>query len=338
LSRSRKKISWQAFESIFHSARDLALKSMGNPCHFLWKGKSVYAMDGSKFTLPASRELRKEFDPNSGHRAKGKGHYPQALVMTITDVLRQIPIARKIVPCDRSERHEVLDLIPMVPEGGVLLADRGFPSHDMFEYLSKNYKGHFVIRCPATSSFKEIGGMKSSDCVLTIRDLQLRAIRIESKDGAPSILFTNLMDWKKYSAASIRKLYFKRWQIEGHYRDEKCSLDLAHFHSKSGNGIRQELFASLIMMTLARVLMHLQTSDLNRPPQFKHAVCVLAKEAHLLVANKPEIARRLFLELLEDIGRVVYYKPKRRRKAYPRHSKTAVNKWREARGGVMRVA
>jgi hypothetical protein len=45
-------------------------------------------MDGSKFTLPASDELRAEFDPNSGLHVKGKGHYPQALVMTITDVLR----------------------------------------------------------------------------------------------------------------------------------------------------------------------------------------------------------------------------------------------------------
>lgn len=92
------------------------------------------------------------------------------------------------------------------------------------------------------------------------------------------------------------------------------------------------------MMTLARTLMHLQTTDVQRPPQFKHAISVLAKEAYLLVANKPAVARRLFMELLEDIGRVVYYRPKRKRKAYPRNSKTAKNKWREARNGVARVA
>ena len=305
LCRSRTKLAWQAFESIFYSARDLALDSMGNPKHFLWKGKPIYAMDGSKFTLPASSDLRAEFDPNSGLHVNGKGHYPQALVMTITDALRQLPIARKISPCDRSERHEAMDLIEMVPENGVILGDRGFPGHEFFSYLVENYKGHFLIRC---------------------------------SDGTRSILFTNLMDKKKYSAASIRNLYYKRWQIESHYRDEKCLMDLNHFHSKSSNGIKQELFASRIMMTIARILMHSQTTDVNRAPQFKHAICAIAKEVYLLVANKPKSAMRFFNELLEDIGRVIYYKPLHKRKASPRISKTAQNKWRERRAKAMQDA
>ncbi len=258
--------------------------------------------------------------------------------MTIIDVLRQLPVARKIVPCDRSERHEVMDLIEMVPENGVILGDRGFPGLKMFKHLSKNYKGHFVIRCPAKSSFKEIGQMKSADSLLTIKGLELRAIRLESPDGTRSILFTNLMDKREYSAASIRKLYFKRWQIEVQYRDEKCTQDIAHFHSKSVNGVKQELFASLVMMVIARILMHLETVDIQRPPQFKYAMGALAKEAYLMVADRPEIAMKLFVELLEDIRRVVYRRPKRKRKSYPRVSKTAANKWREARGGVVRIA
>ncbi len=260
-----------------------------------------------------------------------------ALVMTITDALRQLPMARKIVPCDRSERHEVMDLIELVPENGVILGDRGFPSHEFFAFLLENYKGHFVIRCPAKSSFKEIEQMKTPDAPLTIRGLTLRAIRVESPDGTQSILFTNLMDKKKYSGASIRNLYFKRWQIESHYRDEKCSMDLEHFHSKSSNGVKQELFASLIMMTIARILMHSQTTDIQRAPQFKHAIHALAKDAYLLAANKPAVAKRLFTELLEDIGRVVYYRPRHKRKAYPRISKSTNNKWRESRAGMVRV-
>jgi Transposase DDE domain len=337
-SRARQKLSWKAFESIFHSARDLAFNSMGNPRHFLWKEKSVYAMDSSKFTLPASSELRKEFDPNSGQRTKGKGHYPQAMVMTITDVLRQIPIARKLAPCDSSERHVVMDMIQMVPEGGIILADRGFPSHEMIDYLSNNYQGYFVIRCPAKSSFKEFGQMKGYDAKLTIAGASLRAIRVKSPDGTESILLTNLLDKMKYSSAGVRDLYFKRWQIEVYFRDEKCSMDLEHFHSKSSNGIRQELFASMIMATLARILMHLRTDNIERPPQFKHAVSILAKEVFLLVAERASAGLRLFRELVDEIGRVVYYRPKQKRPTYPRISKTAQNRWRQAKVGVVRVA
>lgn len=288
-------------------------------------------MDGSKFTLPASDELRTAFDPNSGLPSQGKGHYPQALVMTITDVLRQLPIARRISPCDSSERREAMDLIGLVPENGVILGDRGFPSRELFTFLCKNYKGHFVIRCPAKSHFKEIEQLKTSGAPLTMGGLTLRAIQVASPDGTRSILFTNLMDEKEYSADSIRELYFKRWQIEGHYRDEKCSMDLNHFHSKSSNGIKQELFASLIMMTIARMLRHTQTTDTQRPPQFKHAIYALAKEAYLLVADKPMVARRLFTELLGEIARVVYYRPRHKRKPYPRLSKKAYVRWRKGK-------
>lgn len=310
------------------------MATMCDPKQYLWKGKSIYAMDGSKFTLPASDELRAEFDPNSGLQFRGKGHYPQALVVTITDVLRQLPIARKIVPSESSERREVMDLIGLVPENGVILGDRGFPSRELFAFLCKNYKGHFVIRCPAKSHFKEIEQMRTPDTPLTMRSFTLRAIRVESTDGTRSILFTNLMDEKEYPADSIRELYFKRWQVEGHYRDEKCSMDLNHFHSKSSNGIKQELFASLIMMTIARILMHTQTMDTQRPPKFKHAIYALAKEAYLLVADKPMVAGRLFKELIEEIGRMVYYRPRRKRKPYPRLSKKAYVRWRKAKGAI----
>ena len=68
-------------------------------------------------------------------------------------------------------------------------------------------------------------------------------------------------------------LYFRRWAVETHYRDEKTSLDIETFPSQTENGIRQELFAILIMAVIARLLMVLMT-DLDHPagaePQFKH--------------------------------------------------------------------
>ncbi len=332
LCRARDKISWMAFESIFYETRTLAIDLMGNKKHYLWKNKSIYAIDGSKCCVPATKELRKEFEPNSGLDKFGKGHYPQALVMTVTDVLRQIPIARKISPCDVSERKIAMESIELVPENGIILFDRGFPSYEFFSHLINHYKGHFLIRCPFKNSFKEIDQLTNkSEAVLTMKGITLRAICLTSPDGTRSVLFTNLLDKNKYSCASIRNLYYKRWQIESHYRDEKYSLDLEHFHSKSINGIKQELFASLIMMIITRVLMDNQTTDIQRPPQFKHAIHTLAKEAYLLVTNKPKIALQLFIELLEEIKRIKYYKPLKKRKSYPRMSKTAENKWRKYR-------
>ena len=50
---------------------------------------------------------------------------------------------------------------------------------------------------------REIGQISKPDTQLTIKCLTLQAIRLESPDGMQSILFTNLIDKKRYSAARV---------------------------------------------------------------------------------------------------------------------------------------
>jgi hypothetical protein len=46
----------------------------------------------------------------------------------------------------------------------------------------------------------------------------------------------------------VTTVNFHRWAAEVHYRDEKkATLDIKAFHSETKNGIRQELFAILVM-------------------------------------------------------------------------------------------
>ena len=134
----------------------------------------------------------------------------------------------------------------------------------------------------------------------------------------------------RFPAPAIIDLYFRRWAVEVHYRDEKTSLDIETFHSQTENGLRQELFAILIMAVIARTVMVLIT-DPDHPagaePQFKHAMITLASEAALLTPQCPEMALCIFDELLREIARVRYYRPKTPRPSPPRVSKKPVNKW-----------
>ena len=96
------------------------------------------------------------------------------------------------------------------------------------------------------------------------------------------MLLTNLPDEPRFAAAAVIELYFRRWAVELQYRDEKTTLDIETFHSQTENGIRQELFAILVMAVLARTLAALMTdSDHNSKaePQFKNAMITLAQEA-----------------------------------------------------------
>ncbi len=100
----------------------------------------MFAIDGSKYHLPASNALRLAFDPDSGLDHPGQGHYPQCLVSTAYDVFRRLPVARTVQPmAHANEREEVKTLLPHVPSGGVLLLDRGYPSYELIAYLQRHY-------------------------------------------------------------------------------------------------------------------------------------------------------------------------------------------------------
>ena len=323
---------------------------------YTWHGRTVYGIDGSKYTLPATEKLREAFDPESGLEHSGKGHYPQCLVSTVYDVFRQLPVARTITSIsegnEREEAEAMLGKLPLIPY--LLLFDRGYPSYKLIKcLLEHNQAPDFVFRCPASSTFpaveKFVRSGKPEDVIwIDVTDsfkrnrsipdrhraqpLRLRVVRLESPDGTVSVLLTNLFDKVEYSVESIIELYFRRWKVEEHYRNEKTYLDIERFHSHSENGIRQELFAVLVMCVITRTLMNMAVPESLKAkytPQFKNAVISLAQDAAVLTPNDPEVAVQIFGDILKERARVKYYKPKKPRKSQPRVSKKSINKWQQ---------
>ena len=328
-----------------------------------WRGLSVIAFDGSKYTLPASTELREAFDPDSGLDTPGKGHYPQCLVSTAYDVFRRLPVARTVVSIQAGNaREEVKAMLPQIPAGSVWLFDRGYPSFDLIDFLNHHQDGYYLFRCPAQSTFPAVEQFVQSqqtEATLWIdpthsvlkhtpkaehqqlQAIALRAIRLESPDGTVSVLLTNLWTISAFPAQAIIDLYFRRWTVETHYRDEKTALDIETFHSQTENGVRQELFASLVMCVIARLLMVLASppkSTTPIEPQFKHAMITLAADAACLVCERPDIALTIFHEVLAEIARVRYYKPNKPRPSYPRISKQPISKWQQDRATKIKPA
>jgi len=355
VTKARKKVPWTIFDTLLEDAVQLAYDIWPTSPEYTWHGMNVIAFDGSKYRLPATADIRKKFDPESGLDFPGKGHYPSCLISTAFDVFRQLPLARTISPISEgNEREDVKTLLHRIPnQPQILLFDRGYPSYDLIHHLTyAAFPRHFVFRCPATSTFKVVedfvkSGQQEADVwldtashikmgsLLSIKEqqaIQLRIIRLESPDGTLSILITNLLNRDIYSASSLIKLYFRRWKIEEQYRDEKTYLDIENFHSRSENGIRQELFAILIMCVISRTMMLLVTEnspEKKHVPQFKNAIISLAMDAALLTAEDPEVALQIFKELLIEIHRVKYYKPKEPRKSYTRVSRKPINKWQQ---------
>lgn len=362
LTQARKKVSWTVFRSIMEEAVKLAYRQYPRSSAYVWHGMSVTAFDGSKYDLPATEEIRKEFDPQSGFQHEGRGHYPQALVTTAYDVFRRLPIARSVVSIHGSEREEAQALLPFVPPRCVLLFDRGYPSFDLITYLRENHKGYFLFRCPAESTFPAVeafvrSGKQEDYIALTpsnnylqglsgkqrkkARGIQLRVIRLVSPEGKVSVLLTNMLSKSSFAAEEIIELYFRRWAIEDHYRTEKVVLEIEKFHGKTPNSIRQELFAVVIMSVIARTLMVITSSahgSRDEEYQFKNAIMTLAAEAAVLVPDDPQRAVTIFSEVLKAISRVKYYRSKATRPTQPRVTKRPPNKWCAGRREKLRKA
>jgi len=354
ITKVRQKIPWKVFQDILRDSVQMAYNLWPeDDDQYLWKGMSVFATDGSKFNLPATDEIRVKFDPNSGLENNGKGHYPQCLVSTVYDVFRRLPIARTVVENNGSEREELKKLCSFVPENAVWSFDRGYPSYETILFLNNNYSGYWLFRCPASNTFLAVQNFiksgKKEDIIYitpsgkfkskisinerkTLMPLKVRVIRLESPDGTVSVLLTNLFGKNRYLAIDITQLYFKRWRIEEYYRDEKVTMAIEKFHSRSINGIMQELYSAMIMSIISRCLM-LISSELflseNQEAQFKNAVIAVAAEATILVPDDPVQAALIFKELLVEIARVKYYRPVIPRLSQPRVSKRPTNKWKK---------
>jgi hypothetical protein len=378
VTKARKKMHWRVFENAFSSVVSLALRHWPTDAKYLWHGMSVFAIDGSKFTLPASEEIRAHFDPDSGLQNVGKGHYPQALISTAFDVFRRIPVARTVMPNNTSERKEAMTMLARMPRG-VVLFDRGYPSYEFILYMMKNYTGHFLFRCPASSTFPAVESFLASgadDGIIEIApsdtyrsklsavarrelsSLTVRVVRVILPNGETAVYLTDLLDSTTFSCEEMADLYRRRWEVETHYRDEKVHLDVEIFHTRGVNGIHQELFAVAIMAVIARTLMALSmelASDDEEPaatapassaksrctkpePQFKHAIMALGQDIAALVADDPLRALGRFTELLEQIGKVKYYRPKNPRPSAPRVTKRRINKWIKGRADRINAA
>ena len=359
LTKARAKLPWQVLDLLLRCLIALAYEVFPPREEYQWHGLSVCAFDGSTYTLPATEGIRQAFDPHSGLASPGRGHYPQCLVMTVYDVLRRLPIGRTICALqDGDERVQAQRLLPHLPPNSVSLFDRGFPSYGFLHTLHHNAH-RYVMRCPATATFPAVAAFARSGRAETIlwltpsdtfkrhltpsqrrtrTALRLRAIRLAAPDGTVSVLLTNLVDSRRFPRPAIIALYWRRWAVETHYRDEKTLQHIEHFHSRTPDGIRQELFAILIGCVIARTLTalavpseSLETAQSLVRPQLKHALMSFARDAALLIPAHPAHALVILQELLHTICQVKDYKPKTPRPARPRVNKHPANKWQAGR-------
>lgn len=344
VSEARAKLQWQGFEYLLEVAN---IERDGLSKEFKFKGHITRAIDGTSFFTPRSNELLEHFSCRNTRSAEGTTHYPYGLCVTAINVFTGQPTAAVIDDYKSSERKLLKQIMGKFKRGDLSLLDRGLGGQTV--YLEFQSSGQFFIHRAKTTGDRVAGYIQ--EFLNSKKDQQIKKISIKDEDtneefqmqlrlilgppdseGKPIVFVTNLLSKKKYKRSQIQELYQKRWSVETLYNRVKNLLCLEKFHAKTYNGIMQEIFSNLLVLSLtaAATAAVIKTEKLDPEitlPNFKNATEVVRRNLfnivdHKIRGKRPKAITR---QILKEVADVLY--PIRPGRSFPRVSMQPIKKW-----------
>jgi hypothetical protein len=310
-----------------------------------WHGHPLRIIDGSKINLPRSSELVEKFEvPNT---KAGPAHYPQAWMVTLIGGYCCQPLAVTVGGHKASERDLMRDLFPKLNSGDLVLVDRGlgggsvyydFERNDLFYIHRAKTSGDrvplYIQLFLAKKKVSEVTSIEVTNEHGAKKAILVRLVRgPKDSEGKRIVFVTNLLDEKIYTVQAIRALYKERWSIETMYGRVKNILKLEKFHARSFNGIMQEIYANLLIISLTAAIEY-ESSKAQRldrqkvVPNFKAAMQVVYRHLHAVVGTAPltlRVTKETAAKMIEDAGRILWKKQPGR--SYPRVSRQPIKSW-----------
>ena len=231
----------------------------------LWNGYHLIAVDGSYLQLPQTKGLKEVFGERGGGCQRAS-----AGISVLYDLLHGWPIDPIITHTDMNERKECAKHIdylkihlPNVAAKSVIILDRGYPAKELFRKMAGL---KFLARC-SKNFCKEVENAPLGDSTVVLdKDLTLRVYKFELKTGEIEILITNLFE---VSADELADLYALRWGIETMYKRLKHQVCIEKFSGRTANAIRQDFWASMVVMIVAAAFEKEANKDIEKDQQYK---------------------------------------------------------------------
>ena len=248
LSKARSKFDHSPFLKLFNGVRDAFYGAEYLPTLRKFHDKFLVAIDGSETPLPNLPALLEKF---GGTGAKTSS--PTARMSIAYDVLNDFIIDAAFSPLTVSERDHAKDHIENVGKiidlkDTIFIMDRGYPSRELIELLSK--KSYYLFRLRAKFS-TGIGALPLGSHIITMYDdVNVRIVKFTLPSGEVETLMSNLFDLDE---SEFKDLYFKRWRIEVKYDVVKNKLELPCFGGFSENVIMQDFWISMYLANMAAI-------------------------------------------------------------------------------------
>ncbi len=198
---------------------DDTARAVGTPAMegVFWRGRRLVAVDGTVFDLPRGQDNEAEY------AIPGGGKLPQARVVALAECGTLALLGAECDSIAVGERTLFARLLPRLGPDMLLMADRGFPSYDL--YIKTLATGADVLwrvlasfalpvltRLSDGTYLSQLRGTRTSDRV-TVRVIEYS---IRGEDGISEVfaLITNLCDPQQAPALELAGNYSQRWHIE----------------------------------------------------------------------------------------------------------------------------
>jgi hypothetical protein len=351
-------------ESIFQCANQRILEAYApDRTRYTWHGHRLFAVDGSKINLPRALVKQGYRTPNA------KTHYPQGLLSCLYEIRSQLPYDFDVVS-HSDERMCARRHLDVLKVNDVVVYDRGYYSYAM---LHQHYQTgvHAVFRLQEGSStvIRDFFASGDTDRDVTISPSPRSATDILKRNPGLGIvplrmrllkyrvsettycLGTTLIDPEhRYSLQEFMAVYHSRWSVEELYKTSKQIIEVEDFHAKTERGVKQEVFAQFVLITMNRLFANRADVALNaddplgrsdecpdqgpgngtktrRQTNFKNCIHVLGsslEELLLLEKSMRSIVQRAFDLIAGQYQRV------RPGRSYPRQSLSPDSRWRSS--------
>ncbi len=329
-----------------------------------FKEYRLFGIDGSRINLP--RELIKEgfklYDKERGR------YYPQGIMSCLYNLQEKVIYDFSLVS-HMNERLCALEHMKQLTNNDVMIFDRGYFSYLLFyKAVESNVEAIFRIQTGGANKeiLKFIKGEKDDDLIeyspsttvrhdlkkagyiLDIKPLRMRLIK--KKIGNETYIYaTTLLDSKTFPPSCFAEIYHGRWGIEELYKISKKFIEIEEFHSKTERGVRQELYAHVLLINLSRFFEYdaqklisptkgrrnkevesLDSANIFNPISiikfnFKNCLLVVGRNLESLVLKGVILFDEWLQKIINSIAKVRQkIRPKRH---YPRISHKPSNRW-----------
>jgi hypothetical protein len=348
-------------EEIFiHLNKELLYQLNNHRKNTSWNGHRVFAIDGSKVTLPP--EL-----VNYGYKKVNRSHYATGLMSCLYNLGDRM-IYNFILESHFDERTCAIRHLDVLSEGDILVLDRGYFSYLLLHACHE--KGVNII-CrlqdgSMNNAVKRFFEGSETDAIIEYypsygnrRDLMRRGYQLDFKKiklrlikytikNETYIIATTLIGGN-YLSADFSKLYHGRWGIEELYKISKKIIEIEDFHSKTDRGIKQELYAHVLLINISRIFESTSLDNSKLLPNennaelvngywqgfyaglekiklnFKNCILVISRSIDKLIYFDSNLIASWISKMITSISRIRYkIRPGR---TYPRRSRRPISKW-----------